>query len=203
MSKPSHKIFPLVLLLFLSFILSSFFHGYKGVVNPIQFKEKFGIDQVSQVITVLFLIALFCERAVEVYALTFRKLKEENLERQDTPESKEELGKYKDETRKIALWAALVAGILISMIGIRGIEPFLEIVTENGVNRIKNANQWQETSLRIFDIFLTGAMIAGGSDTIHKILKVFTTFMDTAAISSKAQANNIQPITAKPTVTGQ
>jgi hypothetical protein len=171
-----------------------------GIVSPIQFKEKFGIDQVSQVITILFLISLFFERALEVYILTFRKLNEEILEKKlgnlgsDSSDTSEgDLARYKDETRKIALWAALCGGILISMIGIRGLEPFIEMsVDANGTSHIKNVTEWQEISFRVFDIILTGAMIAGGSDTLHKILQVFTTFMETATQVSKTQATTLK-----------
>lgn len=136
------------------------------VVDYIKLKEEFGINQVSQTLTILLLISSFLERALEVYVLTFRNIN-------DAVQTSE----YKDETRKIALWAALTAGILISVIGIRGIEPFIILDSKNN---------WQNSWFRILDIFLTGAVIAGGSDVIHKILQVFTTFMEAIATSNKA-----------------
>jgi hypothetical protein len=200
---PNAKLnFPLITVLIIAVVIISSLlpRFFSGIVGPIQFKEKFGIDQVSQVLTILFLIALFFERALEVYILTFRKLNEEILEKKLEPlgsamadTSQNDLARYKDETRKIALWAALCGGILISMIGVRGLEPFLEMsVDVNGIIHIKNVTQWQEIAFRIFDILLTGAMIAGGSDTLHKILNVFTTFMDTATEASKTQANTLK-----------
>jgi hypothetical protein len=186
--------FPLIAVSIIAIVIGSSLlpKFFSGIVGPIQFKEKFGIDQVSQVLTILFLIALFFERALEVYILTFRKLNEEILEKKLEPLgsvmadiSQNDLTRYKDETRKIALWAALC--------GVRGLEPFLEMsVDVNGIIHIKNVTQWQEIAFRIFDILLTGAMIAGGSDTLHKILNVFTTFMDTATEASKTQANTLK-----------
>ena len=169
-------------------ITSSLFSSHIGrVIGPIK-SQEFGINQVSQILTLLTLVALFFERALEVFVLTFRKLDEQKYELElrsfGTPENQKKLDNYKDETRKITLWAALLGGVLISMVGVRGLESFVTLTS--------NTNNWQLSLFRILDILLTGTVIAGGSDAIHKILQVFTTFMDAVAISNKAQAATIQ-----------
>jgi hypothetical protein len=86
---------------------------------------------------------------------------------------------YKSTTRSYTLWSALLLGILISLIGIRGIGTFTILGSGEG---------WGNNWFKIVDIFLTGAVIAGGSDFIHKILQVVTTFMEAIATSNKAVA---------------
>jgi ABC-type transporter Mla maintaining outer membrane lipid asymmetry permease subunit MlaE len=176
-------------------IISSFFSNHFGtIVGYIKFQD-FGVNQVSQVLTVLTLVALFFERALEVYVLTFRKLGEQKFEAevknlslvdpQKEKDALEKLNHYRDETRRITLWTALLGGILISIVGFRGLEPFTNLHEINVTN-------WQSSLFRVLDILLTGAIIAGGSDAIHKILQAFTTFMDTAAATNKAQVVTVQ-----------
>lgn len=76
---------------------------------------------------------------------------------------------YKADTRTIALWTSLLFGLLISAIGIRSIEP-LVIIDLN--------NQIQVIIFRSLDALLTGGLIAGGSEGIHKIIQVFINFME-------------------------
>ncbi|MDZ8107503.1 MAG: hypothetical protein RM338_18045 [Nostoc sp. DedQUE12a] len=76
---------------------------------------------------------------------------------------------YKADTRTIALWTSLLVGLLISAIGVRSIEP-LVIIDSN--------NQIQLVIFRSLDALLTGGLIAGGSEGIHKIIQVFINFME-------------------------
>jgi hypothetical protein len=154
-----------------------------SIVGPIKFQKDIQLNSISQMLTILLLIATFLERALEVYVLTFRRLGEEQC-------ASDELAKYKDKTRKIALFSALLIGILISMTGIRGIEPFIDF---------EETTHWQRTWFQGLDIFLTGGVIAGGSDFIHKILNTVTTFMDaiTASQKSTEAASNASTATSK------
>ncbi|MDZ8189036.1 MAG: hypothetical protein RMX96_29850 [Nostoc sp. ChiSLP02] len=76
---------------------------------------------------------------------------------------------YKADTRTIALWTSLLFGLLISAIGIRTIEPLVVIDLNN---------QIQVVIFRSLDALLTGGLIAGGSEGIHKIIQVFINFME-------------------------
>lgn len=96
------------------------------------------------------------------------------------------INNYKSTTRSYTLWSALLLGILISLIGIRGLGTF---------TTLGSGNEWGNNWFKVFDILLTGAVIAGGSDIIHQILQVVTTFMDAISTSNKAvaAANGIKP----------
>ncbi|MBD2167892.1 hypothetical protein H6G04_26240 [Calothrix membranacea FACHB-236] len=76
---------------------------------------------------------------------------------------------YKSDTRIIALWTSLLCGLLISAIGIRSIEPLIIIDTTNTI---------QISIFRCLDALLTGGLIAGGSEGIHKFIQVFTDFLE-------------------------
>ena len=138
-------------------------------------------------LTLLFLVATFLERAIEVYVITFRK-KYKEIQQANNKDTTQ----YESETAQITLLAALAAGIIISMIGIRGIEPF--------INELPVKNDWQTSWFRTSDILLTGGVLAGGSDFIHKILQALTTFMDTIATANKStEASNKANIAAEKT----
>lgn len=83
---------------------------------------------------------------------------------------------YKSDTRIIAVWSSLLCGLLISAIGIRSIEPLIIIDTNNPI---------QITIFRCLDAFLTGGLIAGGSEGIHKFTQVFTDFLEATSRQAK------------------
>ena len=85
---------------------------------------------------------------------------------------------YKSDTRTIALWTSLLFGLLISAIGIRSIEPLVVIDLDNPI---------QVVIFRCLDAFLTGGLIAGGSEGIHQIIKVFLNFMEATSKQIKNQ----------------
>ncbi|MFN6565855.1 hypothetical protein [Dendronalium sp. ChiSLP03b] len=85
---------------------------------------------------------------------------------------------YKSDTRIIALWTSLLFGILMSAVGIRSIEPLVVIDLNNPI---------QITIFRCLDALLTGGLIAGGSEGIHKFIKVFTDFMEVSSKQIKNQ----------------
>jgi hypothetical protein len=166
---------------------------FRSIIGLIDFKT-IKLNNVAEVLTLLMLVALFFERALEVYVLTFRKYKDQELEIiansiKATPEDKRDLTEYRRDTCRITVWAALLGGILVSIVGVRGLEPF--------ANLPKDASGWQYFYFRILDIFLTGAVIAGGSQPIHQILQVFTTFTEAITTSNKANAASSQAATAE------
>ncbi|MEH2406356.1 hypothetical protein [Nostoc sp.] len=85
---------------------------------------------------------------------------------------------YKSDTRIIALWTSLLFGLLMSAIGIRSIEPLVVIDLDNPI---------QVVLFRCLDALLTGGLIAGGSEGIHKLIKVFIDFMEATSKQIKNQ----------------
>jgi hypothetical protein len=196
--------------------------------------KPFGLNDVSQLLTFLFLVSLFLERSLEVFISTWRLPREEKIDNdiqnnerviaekkalrekkieqpqivttkvereiskappkvktetavENIPantakltdeldeemvklgENKQKRSQYKSETRKIALWTALFFSLLISAAGIRSLDTLVE---PTGLNSI------QQIVFRCLDTLLTGGLIAGGSDGIHKVTQVFTTYFE-------------------------
>ncbi|WP_414544388.1 hypothetical protein [Nostoc sp. CCY0012] len=85
---------------------------------------------------------------------------------------------YKSDTRIIALWTSLLFGFLLSGIGIRSIEPLVVIDLNNPIQII---------IFRCLDALLTGGVISGGSEGIHKLIQVFINFMEATSRQIKNQ----------------
>ena len=92
-----------------------------------------------------------------------------NPEIENLNEKQRRRAAYKSDTRIIALWTSLLFGLLMSAIGIRSIEPLVFIDSNNLI---------QVVIFRCLDALLTGGLIAGGSEGIHKIIQVFINFME-------------------------
>jgi hypothetical protein len=142
----------------------------------------------------LVFIAIILERALEVLTLTFREYgkQERALHLQHVTQmaetqgqtteavhavdrAKMEVDNYSATTRKITLGLGLALGFIVGAIGIRVLEPLIQ------PESMANLGQVQVTIFRLVDVFLTGGVISGGSEGIHRIAKVFTSYMDRAA----------------------
>jgi len=143
----------------------------------------------------LMLIALLLERALEVFltnlraptsetlqeevramrnVLRYTKLKVERTELEEALKAKEaKLAGHKRDTRRYALHVGLGIGLLISIAGVRTLESILVIAPAAG-----GATWAQAGMMRALDILLTGALIAGGSDGIHKLAEAFRTTVE-------------------------
>jgi hypothetical protein len=86
---------------------------------------------------------------------------------------------YKSETRTIALWTSLLFGLLISILGVRLIEPLM--IIDDVINPI------QVNIFRCLDILLTGGLISGGSEGIHKLIQVIVDFLEATSKQVKHQ----------------
>lgn len=199
--------------------------------------RPFGVNEVTQLLTLLALVSLFLERALEVFINTWRGPREAELDneiqnnerviadKRDLRETKieqpqgilkttetevggdpkkvtqevavqaipnetdkltaelnQELVKlknnqqlrtaYKSQTRKIALWTALTFGLLISGVGVRSLDTLVQPVQGSLYSGA------QSFLLHCLDVLLTGGLIAGGSDGIHKITQLFSTYFE-------------------------
>jgi hypothetical protein len=67
-------------------------------------------------------------------------------------------------------------------VGVRGLQPL--VVTESFAQLPAN----QMHVFRIMDVLLTGGLIGGGSDGIHKVLQVFLDYTDKTRSRIKTSA---------------
>ncbi|GEM_PF-6843600 len=79
---------------------------------------------------------------------------------------------YKTVTQRHTLGAALVLGTLISAIGFRTLERLVV------PGSLADLAAWQRTAFMAVDVVLTGSVIAGGSDGLHKMINAMIRFFD-------------------------
>jgi hypothetical protein len=182
------------------------------IYSPITFRN-FSMLEFTKLIGKLLLIAVFLERALDVFLTTFRaqgseehkkairkiKIDMSKLTKEDgsvisakkteynklvkkLEDKKQELVTHKSKTRVIAIWSGFSVGIIISSIGIRSLSDLLNKETFAVLPVL------QQKAFSLIDILLTGGVLAGGSDSIHKIFDVYTNYMS----KSSSMASGIQ-----------
>jgi len=170
---------------------------------------------VTQLFGVLFTVALLLERSLEVFINVWREpqaaqLQLESQEAQAALDSAKALNlaipanqsaltsatakqslalkalqSYRSQTQKIALGCSFVAGLTVSAVGLRTLETFLDVTAKGGLSV---GHSVQLFAFHFVDIWLTGGLLAGGSEGIHKIMQAYTDFMEATSKKAKASA---------------
>jgi hypothetical protein len=155
----------------------------------------FSAAEFVQRVIPLFLISAFIERALEVFVTTWRgpeaairdhQIKVLRKEVEQGKADKEDLGKLlgekarcKCKMQRMAFAGSVALGIMISSVGVRALGLFVD------PNAFSALSPTQRASFNMVDVLLTGAMLGGGSDALHKFITVFTNFMDRSAKQAK------------------
>jgi hypothetical protein len=139
------------------------------------------VADVGRIAAPLVLLALFLERALEVVVGAWREGDRQALELAClSPEIDGEerqgrrgaLAAHRDTTRCIALLSSLTLGVLLSALGVRVLEQLVD------ADMLAALAEWQQRSFAVLDVLVTGALLAGGADGLHKVVSAFTTFME-------------------------
>ena len=161
----------------------------------------------------LFLVALIMERALDVVLTTTRAADGEEIDREISrltaeiadidklttaakktkqsqrdrdqkclQESLETRSAQSDETRRVAMWASLVIGVLVSAAGFRALATLLDPASLQGLQPFQGA------TVQVIDVLLTGGLLAGGSDGIHKLMDAYRNFFEGKSKKAKGQA---------------
>lgn len=169
---------------------------------PLTFRD-FEPSDTLRTLTALFTISLVLERALEVFVSTWRKPDAEALcltirrSRRRLREAKaagvgieaaaaslrkleEEEQKYRTGTHIFALRLGFLFGIAVATVGIRALEGLL------APGSLQTAAMGQSIAFRAVDVLMTGGVIAGGSEAIHKLIQLFTAFMEATTKRVKA-----------------
>jgi hypothetical protein len=167
-------------------------------VGNLSLNAKLGVGDVTALLTTFFVLALFVERTLEVFITAWRgeeTVKRENelqtmkqaLAQNPTESTLQEpvktktdwLVEYKCETQAIALRSGLVLGILIAAAGVRSFDTFVTgSVVTNSTSFWPNI---QTGTFNVLDVLVSGGIIGGGSNAIHKMMNVITEFFDATA----------------------
>jgi hypothetical protein len=162
-----------------------------------------------QTIAPLFLVSLFIERVLEVFLTTWRgpdaaaqaqKVKKAKdaakhahaaseaahlISHLQAEAGKEEdtLVDYKAKTQRVAFLSGIALGVVVSALGVRALGLFVDPAVFADLRHVHPVQaQWFNAA----DVFLTGAVLGGGSDGLHKLVSVFTDFLDTTSARAKA-----------------
>ena len=136
---------------------------------------------------ILYIVALFVERSLEVLIKAWRQggrvslegtLRSANDAKQKT-NAEEKLREYKTGTQKRALLAGLTLGLLVSLSGVRLLGPIFEVDDLTG---------FQDKLFQLTDIVLAAGLIAGGSAAIHQLMALIDDFLRT----TRGSAQNAQ-----------
>lgn len=150
--------------------------------SPLQFDQK-ALANLGVVLAPLVAVAAFIERAVEVILTPLRGDTADRMQAevtaataagQDAAALKKRLHDFKLGTRRYAFLLAVSLGIIASLLGVRGLENLVSDSTP------------LSAPAKGFDVVLTGLLLGGGADGIHKPVKAFTDYMN--MISKKSQA---------------
>ena len=176
---------------------------------------KFKPDIIKELPTMfgyLVLISLFVERAIEVFLPAWRSAGADELDREITsinnriadsieasankyvvaPPDRAKIERLKDECEALEMkrtryksnsrftsrWLGLGIGVLVAFVGVRVLANIVDISALTGS---------QKGIFVVVDILLTGAVLAGGSEAINKIMKVYNSFMTSTADKAKPQ----------------
>jgi hypothetical protein len=162
--------------------------------SPLPLREH-AISQVGSLLGIALVISIFLERAIEVFISVWRNPDaarldvhleqfEHLIKETDSPKEKWRMrdhldqlkvtrARYKVDTQTLAMWVSFFSGLLISVAGLRCLETL--VVAE----KLASLSDKQQFLFRMVDVLLTGGLIAGGSEGLHKISQVYTTFIDT------------------------
>ena len=140
---------------------------------------------------ILVLFSLIIERTLDVFLTLWRAPGSESFEAEirqlekdlknrakkaaaedALPAKRQEFLDYKAVTQRYALPFGVVLGLLVAAFGVRALSQFLEVTPENG----PDASQMKWFSF--IDIMFTGALLAGGSEPLHRLMNLYRKFMD-------------------------
>lgn len=153
----------------------------------------FTTSDIIRLMIALGLAALFIERAVEVILVSWRgkgkqkRVSKVSSERRTTEHEAQagarvktpkeitalkKLEKWKAETKVLAMLTTFGLGIIISALGLRALQPIVDPAV------FKQLGAGQRALFTGIDTLITGALLGGGSEGIHKILDTFLSKVD-------------------------
>lgn len=165
--------------------------------------KPFQTGDYASVFSQLLIIAVFMERALEFFINLWREPgkaelahrlegREQQLAGLEDKESEaakklqNEIAelKYSQQlygslTFRVSLWSSFLFGLLVSTVGVRALQSV--------VGDISGLEQPQRAIFHFIDVLLTGCLISGGSEGIHKIAGLYNKFMESSAQKVKKE----------------
>ncbi len=182
--------------------------------SPLSFRDEIWTHVVS-LLGGLAAVSIFLERSIEVFLSAFRASGADCLDsaietaqkeydqlrtaagagtglleaKKNLDDAQQRRTDYRNRSRIYALWGGLFGGTLISLVGLRTLSLILAKETYPTTG-------WRGCVFVAIDVLLSGALIAGGSDAINKVTKLYSTVMESAGKKVQAAAEPKAPIPA-------
>ena len=97
----------------------------------------------------------------------------------------DELAEYRGATQRYAFGISLILSTLISVAGVRALQPFLDA---NAFKALAKEMPAQHGFFLFVDIALSATVLSGGADGVHSVVNAVTTFFNSTATKA-AKAN--------------
>ena len=139
---------------------------------------------------ILYIIALFVERSLEVLIKAWRQGGKSALEADVRAAAEGEparaaaersLQEYRAGTQRRALLVGLTLGIMVALSGVRLLGPIFDPAATGA------PPAFQQDLFRFTDILLTAGLIAGGSATLHELLALIDDFLKSSRTRAKSR----------------
>ena len=155
------------------------------------------MTNIANLLAPLVFAAAVIERAVEILVSPWRDAQASKLQTalsaikaasaanpatqsaEDLQAASDALDEYRGETQKYAFGVSLTLSILTAIVGVRALGPFVD------VTKFHTTAHAQQLYFLCLDVALSAALLAGGADGIHSIVKAVTTFFDSTAQKAK------------------
>lgn len=92
------------------------------------------------------------------------------------------LDDYKGETQRYAFAVSVSLSILVSIAGVRALQPFLDSTKFHDASTTSPA---QQMFFLCVDVTISAALLSGGADGIHSVVNAVTSFFDASASKAK------------------
>ena len=159
------------------------------------------VSNIASLLAPLVFAAAVIERAVEILVSPWRDAQASTLEAElsvikaraastdtavavqnadDLRVASNALEEYRGKTQRYAFGISLTLSILTAIVGVRAFGPFLDSA------KFHTTPHAQQLYFLCLDVALSAALLAGGADGIHSIVKAVTTFFDATADKAKS-----------------
>ncbi|WP_026971813.1 hypothetical protein [Aliagarivorans marinus] len=180
--------------------------SYQLSPQPLAFDAR-GLSNLPSIFGYLIMLSLIVERAIEVLLSAWRSAGADKLdgeieqlaerlstlpedcgdgsasgdERQQLSEQlravKCQRALYRVHSRQISQWLGMGIGVLLGLVGVRVLGNMVSVV---------EVSDLQARLFVVVDVLITGAVLAGGSESVNRIMKLYNRFMDATAQRTKA-----------------
>lgn len=186
-------------------VLGAIFVAWQYETGALNIKPEVDITSLPEMLGLLLMVSLFVERAIEFALSIGRSARADRLDRyierlnrelgeipktddpaavksrsdmlQTIEDAEDNRSDFRADSRLAALWTGMVIGVIVSLIGVRILGKIYELP--------EPADGIHARLFIVVDVLLTGFVLAGGSEAIHKIMTLYNSFMNRVTESNK------------------